>query len=63
MELGEDGRHFGHDLLGVLHAAGGGLERLDDLLLELLLGLTLNDHLLERSHKLRSKMFCDIPVR
>ena len=52
VELGEDDRHFGHDLLGVLHAARGGLERLRNLLLELLLGLALEDHLLERAGEL-----------
>jgi hypothetical protein len=56
VELGEDGRYFGHDLLGVLHSAGGGLERRHDLLLELLLGLALKDHLLERADKLRDTM-------
>jgi hypothetical protein len=58
VELGEDGGHFGHDFLGVLHAAGGGLERLRDLLLEFLLGLALEDHLLERAGELRSTPGC-----
>ena len=56
MKLGEDGGQFGHDFLGVLHAAGGGLERRHDLLLELLLALALEDHLLERANELREAM-------